>query len=59
MEKDANGQWKFKTHYGLGLGHHISGSVIRGNYTNNKYEFMSFDDYYLNDPGVKSYISFF
>ncbi|WIM37640.1 copper amine oxidase N-terminal domain-containing protein [Paenibacillus sp. PK4536] len=59
MEKDANGQWKFKTHYGLGLGHHISGSVIRGNYTNHKYEFMSFDDYYLNDPSVKSYISFF
>ncbi len=50
MKKDSNGQWGFKSHYGLPLDYNMPTSSIRGNYANMKYTFFAFDDYYWDSP---------
>lgn len=50
MKKMSNGEWNFKTHYGLALNRKTGTSSIRGDYTNLKYTFFAFDSYYWNSP---------
>ncbi|MDN4616706.1 hypothetical protein QCD85_01260 [Paenibacillus sp. PsM32] len=60
MEKNKNGQWIFKDHYNSNLSNSRPWTSLRGNYEGGRYiAFMAFDDYYLNDPSVRPYISFF
>lgn len=60
MEKDTNGKWKFKEHTDIRLDYPTTGTTLRGNYDNSRNTtFNAFDDYYLNDPSVRPYISFF
>ncbi len=46
MKKNSNGQWSFKSQYGLPLDYNMPTSSIRGNYANLKYTFFAFDSYY-------------
>lgn len=47
MQKNIKGQWSFKMRYNLELEYSIPSTLIRGNYSNYKYQFMAFDNYYL------------
>lgn len=47
MQKNTKGQWSFKMRYNLDLEYTMPSSLIRGNYANYKYQFMAFDNYYL------------
>jgi len=60
MQKKDSGEWVYKERYGSELDIPIMGTAIRGNYlTGYEATFMAFDDYYLDNPKLKSYISFF
>ncbi|ANF94743.1 stalk domain-containing protein [Paenibacillus bovis] len=59
MERDSKGSWIYKGHLDYNLDTPITETTIRGNYNGGpSIRFTAFDDYYLDDPNIKSSVSF-